>query len=75
MESTQTPLRFRLVLGKVQVIAVEKGATGMKFRVDMGNSVKATIDCPIGADVQLGDWLTLFTEVLADANPFPAPLQ
>ncbi len=59
------PFRLRLILGKFQVTAVSQGLTGTKASLNLGNSVKLHIDIPIQADVKLGDYLTLYTEVLA----------
>lgn len=68
MEPAEAPLRHRLILGKFQVTAVEKGLTGLRFTINLGNAVTAKVDSPITSDVRVGDWLTLYTEVLADAN-------
>ena len=43
--------------------------------ISLGGSVTMTADLPITADVRLGDYLTLYTEVLADANLIPPPIQ
>jgi hypothetical protein len=75
MESVEGALRLRLVLGKFQVKAISKGLTGTRFAIDLGNSVTITIDAPVQADIRLGDLLTLYTEVLSNANPNPTPIQ
>lgn len=53
-------LRLRLVLGKYPVM--ERGNNVMK--VALGGSTTMTITLPDGADVRVGDLLTLYTEVL-----------
>ncbi len=75
MESPQTKMRLVLILGKFQVTKVDPGLTGVKFTLKLGGSVTLTADCPVPCDVQLGDRLTLYTEVLADAIPSAAPVQ
>lgn len=75
MESPQTALRLRAILGKFPVTKVERGLTGIRFTLSMGNSVFITCDMPTAADVKVGDILTLYTEVLADANLGKPPIQ
>lgn len=63
--------KFRLIcnLGKYQVVKVEKGLTGTHFVLQLPNNVKMQADLPLIADIQVGDILTLYTEVLADEFP------
>lgn len=68
-------VRHRLILGKFQVIKVEPGLTGMRLHINLGNSVVVVIDSPVNSDVQVGDRLTLYTEVLAHAQPEPTSIQ
>ena len=68
-------LRYRLILGKFRVKAISQGLTGLKATLDLGSSVTMVVDCPIRADVKLGDLLTLYTEVLVNDQPNPAPIQ
>ena len=75
MESPKEPLRLRLVFGKFQVTKLDKGLTGLKMVIALGGSVSMTADLPIQADVRLGDWITLYTEVFADANALPPPVE
>ena len=75
MESAQTALRFRLILGKFRVINVFPGTTGFKAIIDLGNSVRLTMDVPVSADLRTGDLLTFYTEVPAHAEPIPSSLQ
>lgn len=75
MEPAETTLRHRLILGKFQVIKVDKGALGVSFTINLGNAVTAKVDSPITSDVRVGDWLTLYTEVLANADLSPPPIQ
>jgi hypothetical protein len=62
MESTETPLRLILKLGKYRVVA--RWSNHMKLA--LGGSTTMTITLPDGADVREGDLLTLYTEVLYD---------
>ena len=76
---TDHALHLRLILGKYQVVKLDKGTLGWRAFVDLGHSVTMTIDCPVQADVRLWDWLTVYTEVPykepADAQPQPAPVE
>lgn len=74
MESAETKIRLRLLLGKFQVKWVNPGVSGMKFALDMGNAITLNGDCPIRADIRVGDLLTLYTEVLADEPPNAKPV-
>jgi hypothetical protein len=76
MEPTQTKidanaLRVRVVLGKFQVKKLDRGSNGFKMTVDMTNGVSMRCDVPFIADVQLGDYLTFYTEILADLAKTP----
>lgn len=68
--------RYRLVGPRVQVVKVEKGATGMKIHMKLGPVIMIW-DAPIpNADVRPGeDWLTLYTEVAVHAEPTPPSVQ
>lgn len=68
-------LRYRLILGKFRVTAISTGLTGFKATLALPGSVTMTIDIPLRADVKLGDLLTLYTEVLANDQPNPTPIQ
>jgi hypothetical protein len=75
VESPQNALRYRLVGPKVQVTKVEKGTQGMKIHMRMG-TVTMIWDAPIPkADVRVGDLLTLYTEVLVNAEPSQTSVQ
>ncbi len=63
MESAESSLRLRLILGKFRVKSVDTGALGTKAVIDFTNSVTMSIDIPVAADVRLGDLLTIYTEV------------
>lgn len=65
MESVTDKVRYVLVLGKYRVTA--RGDTFMKLA--LGGSTTMTVTLPPKADVREGDILTLYTEVLTDANP------
>lgn len=75
MESTKDSLRLIVNLGKYQVERVERGAFGTAFTLALPNNVKIHADLPYYADVRVGDWHTLYTEVLADALPSATPIQ
>jgi hypothetical protein len=75
LEPAKDALRYRLVGPKVQVTKVEKGIQGMKIHMRMGN-VTMIWDAPTPkADVREGDLLTLYTEVLVNAEPSPTSVQ
>lgn len=70
-QPAQTPidknaLRVRIILGKFQVSQLVKGNSGLLMTVQLPNSVFMRCDLPVVADVQVGDYLTFYTEVLAD---------
>lgn len=69
MESAPPTLRVRLIIGKFQVIKVDPGLTGFLATISMGNSVTLTMDCPISADVRVGDLLTFYTEAPLHSEP------
>ena len=73
MESPEAPLkpttkRMRLILNLGKFVVMERSAGSMK--VALGGSTTMTAMIPEQADVQTGDLLTLYTEVLLkDAQP------
>jgi hypothetical protein len=75
MESTQSKVRYKLMLGKFPVREVRKSPTGFVFLLDMLQGVKLAVEVPAHADVREGDWLTLYTEVLTNAQPSTASVQ
>lgn len=65
----QSPLRFKVVIGKFPVIKVEQaGPRAMTWWVELPNRVIIQVTGPI-ADVRENDLLTFYTEVLANAHP------
>jgi hypothetical protein len=68
-------VRYKLELAKLRVIKVEPIPGGFRFAIDMLNGVKLICDVPIHADVKEGDLLTLYTEILANAQPSPTSIQ
>lgn len=68
------PLRVRIVLGKFQVKQLVQGKTGGVMTVDMTNGVSMRCEVPTVADVRLGDYLTFYTEVLADPSKLTTPM-
>jgi hypothetical protein len=75
LEPAKDALRYRLVGPKVQVTKVEKGTQGMRIYMKM-DTVTMIWDAPIPkADVRVGDLLTLYTEVLVNAEPSSTSVQ
>ena len=68
-------VRYKLELGKLRVIKVEPIPGGFRFALDMLNGVNLLCDVPTHADVKEGDLLTLYTEILANAQPQPTSVQ
>jgi len=65
--------RVQLALFKCQVDKVEQGVIGCKFRIIMPNGGYIEVDnSSFPLDVQVGDILTLYTEVY---RPLPGGLQ
>ena len=60
--------RYKLVLGKYPIIRVEKTPFGFDFCIQLPNGVRMVVSAPPSADVKEGDVLTLYTEVLANAQ-------
>ena len=70
MEPTPEPVngfRLRLVLGKFRVTEVSETS----FKLQLGGSTTATISRPPRSDIRDGDLLTLYTEVMLNAQPSP----
>lgn len=62
-------VRFKLLLGKYRIVKVEMNAIGPAFALDLGSGAKMVIQGSNVMDVREGDLLTLYTEVLAHAQP------
>lgn len=80
MEPTETPLkdrfRYRLILGKFQVVKIEKDQLGVRqMALRMNKDTYLVIPLPPSADVKETDLLTLYTEVLIDAKPEQSSIQ
>lgn len=71
MEPTENKMRYVLILGKFRV--TERTESQMKLA--LGGSTTMTVALPPRADVKAGDILTLYTEVLTDANFSTTPVQ
>ncbi len=63
MEPAEGTLRLRIIWGKYQVTKIEKGLIGIRVTITLPGSVSMTGDLPPGADVLVGDWITLYGEV------------
>ena len=72
---TEEGLRLRLILGKYRVTKVKRDALEVEFTMAMGSGVNITVSVPPYADVNEGDILTLYTEVLTHANTQQPPIQ
>lgn len=79
MESAKEQMRLRLVLGKFRVTDVTQTLSGQVMKVALGGSTTMTAPLPDRADIQIGDLLTLYTEVLLKeqnhAITLPPPVQ
>lgn len=71
MEPAGSALRCRLILGKFRVTERANG----QIKVAMGGSTTMTVAVDDFMDVRAGDLLTLYTEVLYNAQPSPPPVQ
>jgi hypothetical protein len=58
-------VRYKLIIGKFRVIKRDHKS----FTLDMFNNQTLVIELPMPADVRLGDLLTVYTEILAHAQP------
>ena len=70
MEPADSQMRLKLILGKFRV--VQRDATHMK--IALGGSTTMTVTVADYMDVNAGDIITLYTEVLY-ANPKPTSIQ
>ena len=75
MEPIKEKVRLVANLGIYTVIKVEQGTLGTRFTIALPNNVTLTADLPYRADVRIGDRLTLYTEVLANALPITTSVQ
>lgn len=64
MESAQAPLRVKLILGKFRVLE----RTELSMKVALGGSTTMTVELQPFMDVKSGDMITLYTEVLLNAQ-------
>jgi hypothetical protein len=71
MEPIEGQMRYTLQLGKYRV--TERTESQMKLY--LGGSTVMTISLPPNVDVKAGDILTLYTQVLVNANTSEAPIQ
>lgn len=71
MEPPKDKVRYVLILGKYRVVE----RTEKQMKLALGGSTTMTVTLPPHADVKAGDILTLYTEVLTDANPQPPSIQ
>lgn len=68
------PLRYKLILGKFAVGRVIEHGTSLEFSIELPGLGRLICTGP-KADVKEGDLLTLYTEILANAQPSPTPKQ
>jgi hypothetical protein len=75
VESIKDKVRLKLVFGKFPVVKAEHGQWGTKFVIMLPHGITLHADANVPTDVQVGDLLTLYTEVLADAKPSATSIQ
>lgn len=74
MESVRTTLnRLILPLGKYRVVKVDRKFGGIEFLIDLGTA-KMQVKLNVDANIEEGEWLTFYTEVLR-AKPSEPPVQ
>lgn len=71
MESAQSAVRYKLVLGKFRVEKVNDLGAALEFSIRLPGLGVLICTGP-KADVKEGDLLTLYTEILANAQPCTA---
>lgn len=71
MEPADTPIRYKLIIGKYPVVQIEREADGLACALQFPAGIKFVFKgIPPMADLREGDLLTLYTEVLlAKPNP------
>lgn len=62
-------VRYQLLLGKFQVKRVYQDLGQLKMAIELPGLGLMLCPIPPSADVREGDLLTLFTEILANAQP------
>lgn len=67
MESLTQQVRYKLILGKFVVSRVIEHGASLEFSIDLPGLGKLICTGP-KADVKEGDLLTLYTEILANAQ-------
>jgi hypothetical protein len=75
MESTPNKIRYKVLLDKCQVTHVASGATGIKFLAISPKGMKIEADLSFKPDVQVGDVLSIYTELWAHDQPGTTSLQ
>jgi hypothetical protein len=75
MQNLSERPRFKLFLGKFPVVRVVRTSVGLDMALELPGLGKLIVGLPAIADVREGDLLTLYTEVLANANPIPPSIQ
>jgi len=74
MESPETQVRYKLVLGKFMVNRIEPASVGFKMSIQLPGLGYMICPIPFPADVREGDLITLYTEILGAATQ-PTPVQ
>lgn len=74
IDYTKKP-RYKLVLGKYPIAKITEREGILRVDVQLNGPVMFTFYVGKYADVREGDLLTLYTEVLANAQPVEAPIQ
>lgn len=67
-------LRYKIILGKFQVRRVVEKQGLLEFSIELPGLGQLVCTGP-KADVREGDLLTLYTEVLANAQPIQSPVK
>lgn len=69
-------LRYRLILGKFQVVKIDKDQLGnIQVAIKINKDSFIIFGPPPNTDVREGDILTLYTEVLVNAKPSEPSIQ
>ena len=75
MEPLEKKVRYKVLLDKCQVTRVEQGELGTSFSAISPKGMSIRADLSFKPDVRVGDILSIYTELLAHAQPGTTSVQ
>lgn len=68
MEPAQSPIVYKLILGHFRTVEIKPRGDIYDITIELPNNVYARSSLPFKPKLQVGDLLTLYTEVYPDAQ-------